>query len=428
MKKKNGLLFNLYNYGPASVMNIKAILVLIATFIAMVCPAQTIDWAMKANPVLNSVNGVAFNASGQKAISGTNCHPASIRVFDVNTGNLDWDFTVGENFMCIMGVTFSSNTQYIAAIEEFGNIFIFDNTGTAPVIIDTINTGTSYGFSTIISPTNDKVAVGCSNGKLKVYNLPGGTLAYEVTAHSSWVTTVAYSSNGNYVVTGGSDNKVKIWDNAGTLLFTCTGHTDDISGVKISPDNNFVISSSKDNSIKIWEIATGALVRTFTGHTNNVNGIDIAPDGSKIVSASSDSTCKIWDFYTGNVLATFGVPDSGEVNTVAWSPIGDKIITGNVNSDVILWSIPLSLGITSKENDFKIVLFPNPANNYINFTLPTNTVLARVDIIDSNGKLIQSSLLNEKQIPIDKLSNGIYHLAVLTTQGKRAAHTFVINR
>jgi WD40 repeat protein len=127
-------------------------------------------------------------------------------------------------------------------------------------------------------------------------------------------------------------------------------------------------------------------------------------------------------------LATFGVPDSGEVNTVAWSPIGDKIITGNVNSDVILWSIPLSLGITSKENDFKIVLFPNPANNYINFTLPTNTVLARVDIIDSNGKLIQSSLLNEKQIPIDKLSNGIYHLAVLTTQGKRAAHTFVINR
>ena len=133
--------------------------------------AQTIDWSMKANPLNLSINGVAFRADGQKVLSGTNCHPATIRMFDVSSSNLDWNYNVGMTFMCIMGVTFSSNTNYIAAIEEFGNIFIFDNTSSSPVIIDTINTGTSYGFSTAISPSNDKVAVGCSNGKLKIYNI-----------------------------------------------------------------------------------------------------------------------------------------------------------------------------------------------------------------------------------------------------------------
>ena len=87
--------------------------------------AQTIDWSMKANPLNLSINGVAFRADGQKVLSGTNCHPATIRMFDVTSSNLDWNYNVGMTFMCIMGVTFSSNTNYIAAIEEFGNIFIF---------------------------------------------------------------------------------------------------------------------------------------------------------------------------------------------------------------------------------------------------------------------------------------------------------------
>lgn len=226
---------------------------LMSVLLCSAIQAQTIDWSMKGNPDNLQVNGVAFRADGLKVLSGTNCHPASIRMFDVASSNLDWDHNVGMTYMCIMGVTFSSNTNYIAAIVEFGNIFIFDNTGISPVIIDTINTGTSYGFSTAISPSNDKVAVGCSNGKLKIYNIPSGTLASDINAHPSWVTTVAYSPDGTKIITGGNDDKVKIWSNSGTLLFTCTGHIGDITNVKVTPDNNFVVSSSKDDKIKNLE-------------------------------------------------------------------------------------------------------------------------------------------------------------------------------
>lgn len=385
---------------------------------------------MKANPLFNSVNGVAFRSDGQKVISGTNCHPASIRMFDVTTGNLNWDFTVGNSYMCIMGVTFSSNSNYIAAIEEFGNIFIFDNTGAIPVIIDTITTGTSYGFSISISPGNDKIVVGCSNGKMKIFNIPGGSLAYDIDAHPSWVTTVSYSPDGSKIVTGGNDNKVKIWSNEGTILFTCTGHTDDITSVKVTPDNNFAVSSSKDNKIKIWNISTGALVRTLTGHSNDVNGIDISPEGSKIVSASSDSTCKIWAFNTGDLIATLSVSDSGAVNAVAWSSNGDRIVTGNVRSDIVLWSVPptLNIGEVTVSDHFRVS--PNPAQNQLNVELPSVSEDAQIFIYNETGQLekIYSATFGQNQsIDINDLSNGLF-FCVFEDDGLRLVSKFIVKK
>lgn len=381
---------------------------------------------MKANPLNLSINGVAFRSDGQKVLSGRNCHPAYIRMFDVHSGKINWDHNVGITYICIMGVILSSNSKYIAAIEEFGNIFIFDYTGASPLTIDTINTGTSYGFSTAISSANDKVAVGCSNGKMKIYNIASGTLASDVNAHPNWVTCVTYSPNDNNMITGGDDNKVKIWSNTGILLFTCNGHTGDITNVKVTPDNNFVVSSSMDDKIKIWNISTGALFQTISGHSNDVNGIDISPDGTKIVSACSDSTCKIWNFNTANLLSTFGVADSGAVNTVAWSPIGDKIVTGNGLSDVVLWSIPTTLGIDnfSKENEFEFTLYPNPSSEQISFKLPIDLKVEKVEITDINGKIVFSSNENKNTIPIGNLQSGIYYLSIQSTSNKKVIQSF----
>lgn len=391
--------------------------------------AQNIVWSKKANPMFNSINGVAFNSDGQKIVTGTNCHPASIRVFDVNSGTMNWDYTVGSGFMCIMGVTFSANTNYIAAIEEFGNIFIFDNTLDTPQLINTINTGTTYGFSTAISPDNSSVAVGCSNGKLKIYNITSGLLATDISAHPSWVTCVNYSPNGNFIVTGGNDNQVKIWQNTGALIFTCSGHTDDITNVKFTPDNHYIISSSKDNLIKIWDATNGTLVRTITGHTDNVNGIAISPDGSKIVSASSDNSCKIWDFYNGSLLSTFGVPDSGAVNTVAWSSNANHIVTGNVLSDAVLWDVSNVLSVKSMSaiEDLNIVLYPNPVSNELKLQLSNKFKIIKTEIYNSTGIQIYSSDLCLESINVEHLPKGIYTLKIYTSENKSIHHSFIKN-
>lgn len=391
----------------------KVMLLALLLMLQQFANCQTLDWSKKANPLLNSINGVAFNSSGDEVISGTNCHPASIRLFETSNGDLKWDFEVGSDFLCIMGVAISANKNYIAAIEEFGNILIFDNSGALPIIIDTIITGTDYGFSVAISPDNSTLLVGCSNGKMMAYQIESGELIFDINAHSSWVTTVTFSPNGAYIISGGSDDKVKIWQSSGELMFTCSGHTGDITSVKVSPDNQFVISSSKDDLIKIWDIQSGIESRTLSGHENNVNGIDVSPDGKYIVSVSTDATNKIWQLATGDLLSTFGLIDSGAVNTVAWSPVGDKIVTGNAQSDVMLWSVDVSLLPINLINNQTIKISPNPTSDFLNFETTDNFIFDKIIVLDSTGKKVLVADFTSR-INVSQLNSGIYVLYILS--------------
>ena len=376
--------------------------------------SQTRLWTKKANPSNNAINSIVFKADGKSILSGTNCHPASIRIFDVNSGNISWDYNVGMSFMCIMGVSFSSNSNYIAAMEEFGNILIFDNTGSSPNIKDTVVTGTQYAFSTEISPSNDQVAVGCSNGKMQVYNISNASKNIDINAHTGFVWTVAYSPDGNYLITGGSDKKVKIWTKTGAAMRTLDGHTDAVYQVKVSNDGQYIVSCSADNTIRIWNFSDGKLLRTISQHKKAVKGVAISPDGSKIASASEDSSAFIFDFTTGKVLDTILLKDSSSVNAIAWSPDGGKIATGNANSDISIWDLGENhhSNINSNTNTLNVLISPIPAMNEITLFTNNSIELYELSITDIAGKLSKIRSLEGNKIAIDHLMPGIYILHI----------------
>jgi WD40 repeat protein len=180
---------------------------------------QTIDCTTKANPSNLTINSVAFTTSGDKVMAGTNCHPAYIKIYESGNGTQTWEHLISSGFNCIMNVAFSNNTDYIAAMEEFGNVFIFDNTGSQPVLIDTLDTGTTQGFSSVFSPDNSKLVLGCSNGKVQIYDVATGSLDTNIAGHPSFVKTVDYAPNGQFFVTGGgAGGQIKKWSPEGNLL------------------------------------------------------------------------------------------------------------------------------------------------------------------------------------------------------------------
>ena len=70
------------------------------------------------------------------------------------------------------------------------------------------------------------------------------------------------------------------------------------------PDGRRVVSGSSDNTLKVWDMATGRCVATLEGHSREVNGVAISPDGRRVVSGSGDYTLKVWDVATGECVAT----------------------------------------------------------------------------------------------------------------------------
>ncbi|KAJ1472814.1 WD40-repeat-containing domain protein, partial [Baffinella frigidus] len=124
------------------------------------------------------------------------------------------------------------------------------------------------------------------------------------TEHSDAVTSVKFSPDGKWIVSGSEDMLVKIWDvetgaEVSRFVRTLTGHSDKIQTVAISPDGKWVGSGSTDSLVKIWNAETGPELCTLTGHSGWVWSTSFSPDGKRIVTGSEDKLVKIWNVETG---------------------------------------------------------------------------------------------------------------------------------
>ena len=151
--------------------------------------------------------------------------------------------------------------------------------------------------------------------------------------HPGWVTSVAFSLDGEMLASGGDfgDMTVQLWNaTSGEHLRTLTGHTEKVSSVAFSPDGKTLASGSWDDTVRLWNTETGEHLRTLSGHTGLVDSIAFSPDGSTIASNSGyrDETVRLWDVNTGQNLWT-GAGHSPEVTFVAFSADGSMLVSGD---------------------------------------------------------------------------------------------------
>jgi WD40 repeat protein/formylglycine-generating enzyme required for sulfatase activity len=182
--------------------------------------------------------------------------------------------------------------------------------------------------------------------------------------HRAAVTSVAFNPDGRYVLSGSSDNTVKLLDTAtGREIRTFAGHSEPINSVVFSPDGGQVLSGSRDDTAKLWDVATGREIRTFAGHTAWVNSVAFSPDGRYILSGSRDSTVRLWDVSTGNEIRTFA-GHTDEINSVSFSPDGKRIVSGSDDKTIRLWDVETTRTIKTFSEHSRSLAF-SPDGRYI---------------------------------------------------------------
>jgi WD40 repeat protein len=124
----------------------------------------------------------------------------------------------------------------------------------------------------------------------------------EFVGHTEWVNSVCFSPDGRYILSGSSDNTLRLWEiSSGKETKKFEGHTKGVKSICFSPDGRCVLSGSHDNTIRLWEIASGKETKKFEGHTDRVTSVCFSPDGNYAVSGAGldDKTLRLWKISSG---------------------------------------------------------------------------------------------------------------------------------
>jgi WD40 repeat protein len=65
-----------------------------------------------------------------------------------------------------------------------------------------------------------------------------------------------------------------------------------------SPDGRFLVSGGSDQSVRIWRAEDGKEMRCFKGHVDRVCAVAFRPDAKAVYSGSGDGTIRYWPWIS----------------------------------------------------------------------------------------------------------------------------------
>ncbi len=129
-----------------------------------------------------------------------------------------------------------------------------------------------------------------------LFDVHTGQKVCEFVGHLAYVTSVAFSPDGRYALTGSGDRTARLWD-SGTCqqLRVFTDNASHVTAVAFSPDGKYILTGHDDNKARLWDLASGAELREFQGHTDWIKSVAFSPDGKFVLTGSNDGTARLWD-------------------------------------------------------------------------------------------------------------------------------------
>jgi WD40 repeat protein len=200
----------------------------------------------------------------------------------------------------------------------------------------------SFGnvLSISFSPNGKLLAIGDTNGEIRLWQVQNAKQILSLKGHESWVWSVSFSPDGQTLASSSQDCTAKLWDvRTGRCLRTLSGGDYVIRSVELSPDGQTLASGHGDATVRLWDVPTGACLKMLQGHDRGVWSVGFSPDGRMLASGSDDRTVKLWDVSTGACLKTLSGHTSW-VWSVGFSPDGRMLASGSDDRTVKLWDVP----------------------------------------------------------------------------------------
>lgn len=165
---------------------------------------------------------------------------------------------------------------------------------------------------------------------------------------------VAFSPDGKFLASSAVNNSLMLWlpnvksINEGTMWNW-------IKAIAFHPDGQILAVGRSEGMVELVKPKTMQIIGTLPkepesvrikepGTLSEITSVAFSPDGEAIAVGSVNSTVKLWNLKTGQVVRTFswqpstrGVAQIASDTPIAFSPDGEAIAVGMNNGSIKLW-------------------------------------------------------------------------------------------
>lgn len=154
-----------------------------------------------------------------------------------------------------------------------------------------------------LQPDGPLVALVGDDHFLRLVERQSGRVVAKLEGHRDWIRKVAFTQDGQWIITAGNDRRLLKW--SPTLLGAPTEiATMDfaISALSIDPTGRFVAVGGFGDRLHIINLAESKTVLEIVPGCNDIRAIAFSPDGMRLAAAGRDGVLRLFDSLTGDLV------------------------------------------------------------------------------------------------------------------------------
>jgi len=315
----------------------------------------------------NDVSAVAFSADGATVARGSS--DGTVRLWEVASGRAVATLTAHTNAVSSISLARDGSTVLTASADD--RVARLWNVGRAE-LLQSFAVGESIQ---VVAFTPDEVDVVVASqswneqervwvGHVQWFDPTTAEVLHKLEGQPEGVNSLAFSPDGSQLITAHNDGAARLWEVASGRLAGTLQHPGSVLSASFTPDGSRVLTRTGWDypGVWLWEIATGELRRRFEGYAREIASVAFSPSGDRVVTgARNPGAVWLWDVATGDLLRSFD--QTNEVRSVAFSPDGTQLLVGGshpgltTNSVVgraCLWDVQTGQCLQAIEEDMPV--------------------------------------------------------------------------